>query len=340
MTGERLELDGRTVFEAAPRGARLHVQRREVTDPIGAWAGRAEAAPPERVRAGGAPIVPTWALLGELADAEALAGESLTVLLGRSLFGGFAMNRDYALVVRDVAPGSEHVELVPDVRIPVSFPAARRVVIVREPPRGREEPDDSLRASRVADAVVAAWWLDGGGALLGVSEGGEPSRVWDEERRVTVYTRDQGVVTWRPVAPDALARREADPELRALGRDAAVAVLEGWAGLYLVLDVGRAQDAFREGDLDHDGELDFATSLEELRTAKLLEPPIAFGRRRGYAFQVQGDGDRWIGIARPLEAAAGGRTLYVGPAGEVHASAEPLEPGPGLAIPAGAEPVR
>jgi hypothetical protein len=64
-----------------------------------------------------------------------------------------------------------------------------------------------------------------------------------------------------------------------------------------------AQALFREGDLDKNGVLDYASSLAELGAklrAPLIDPALASGTRHGYTFTIlQADRFTWSCVASP-----------------------------------------
>lgn len=86
--------------------------------------------------------------------------------------------------------------------------------------------------------------------------------------------------------------------------------------------LARAQEAFREQDLDRDGQPDYGT-LAELAGAGLLEPDLASGLREGYRFELataEVDGEpRWMAVAGPMvEDTTGRRYFAVIPGTTVH----------------------
>jgi type IV pilus assembly protein PilA len=74
-----------------------------------------------------------------------------------------------------------------------------------------------------------------------------------------------------------------------------------------------AQARFREGDLDADGTLDYAT-LAELSDATLIDAVLASGAKQGYLFQVQPSprtpGLLWMAVASPATPGASGDRYF------------------------------
>lgn len=61
----------------------------------------------------------------------------------------------------------------------------------------------------------------------------------------------------------------------------------------------RVQDKFRLRDVDKDGELDYAASLEELERANMITRAMAEEVVRGYRYRLQGHGQTWEASATP-----------------------------------------
>ena len=85
--------------------------------------------------------------------------------------------------------------------------------------------------------------------------------------------------------------------------------------------IGRAEALFREGDCEHDGNLDYGM-LSELYRAELVDPELGSGTRRGYFFQVNYSFNTseflWFGLANPTRPGyTGERYFATNQAGEI-----------------------
>src|SRR5262245_54736547 len=64
--------------------------------------------------------------------------------------------------------------------------------------------------------------------------------------------------------------------------------------------ISTAQSLFREGDKDHNGLLDYATSLGALASADLIDSVLGTGAKQGYTFSVVGaDTLVWSAVSNP-----------------------------------------
>lgn len=81
-----------------------------------------------------------------------------------------------------------------------------------------------------------------------------------------------------------------------------------------------AQALFREGDKENDGSFDYASSLQELGGAQLIDAGLASGTKQGYRFELRA-GDPieflWAATANPI-GEAGGRSFFVNHEGVVY----------------------
>ena len=111
-------------------------------------------------------------------------------------------------------------------------------------------------------------------------------------------------------------------------------------------EIHSAQEQFREGDMDGDGELDYGT-LPELIRAGLLSPELAEGGLQGYTFEVRpaGQSERWMASASPAEPGPGRPAYFMNQTGVIHEVDGPLPPPtpecepPEGAVPHGSRPV-
>jgi type IV pilus assembly protein PilA len=83
-----------------------------------------------------------------------------------------------------------------------------------------------------------------------------------------------------------------------------------------------AQALFREGDKDKDTTLDYATSLTELESTKLIDGVLGKGQKQGYNFVVAGaDQFTWSCTAGPASPGkSGDRYFFVDESGVIRFS--------------------
>ena len=157
------------------------------------------------------------------------------------------------------------------------------------------------------------------GTRLGLFDG-HTGRVYvvEDPTRLTVLdavggaviARELGLSDGTGVAARVTLRRNEERAIEALG------------------ELARAQQRFREGDLDQDGAGDFGT-LAELGAAGLIEAELATGELAGYAFALRVSADFpdlcWIATATPARPGASGeRSFTINFEGAVHAAPDPL----------------
>jgi hypothetical protein len=83
-----------------------------------------------------------------------------------------------------------------------------------------------------------------------------------------------------------------------------------------------AQALFREGDKDNDSVLDYASSLEEIQRAGLIDRVLASGLKQGYRFRIiQGNQFTWSAEAYPDQpGVSGDRSFFVDESGVIRFS--------------------
>jgi prepilin-type N-terminal cleavage/methylation domain-containing protein len=85
-----------------------------------------------------------------------------------------------------------------------------------------------------------------------------------------------------------------------------------------------AQSLFREGDKDHNGILDYATTTAQLGTANLIDSTLATGTKQGYCFTMQNATQtqfQWSAIASPVvQGKTGDRQFWVDESGVIRYS--------------------
>ncbi len=79
-----------------------------------------------------------------------------------------------------------------------------------------------------------------------------------------------------------------------------------------------AQVFFYEGDVDGDGP-DYAATVDELSTYKLVDPKLGSGRKDGYRYEIHGPEwySEWHGHAYPISSRSGRRYFYVNDLGVI-----------------------
>lgn len=75
--------------------------------------------------------------------------------------------------------------------------------------------------------------------------------------------------------------------------------------------ISSVQAQFREGDFEGDGTLDYATSLEELSNAGLIDEVLGSGTMRGYVFSLSGGTYDWQCSATPMNSSKGRRNFII-----------------------------
>lgn len=309
--------DGSAVtVRLARRGDRLEGVEERRRAPLGGWSGDAR-----KVDVGGR--VPAGAVcmtlaryglpaLGSLLDAPL---ELVAVGAPSSLLGGRPSELPLLLERRPVPEGSRALDLGPTRRARVLDGPSPAAAVVLSRRGGRNEPLEVV-------------FTDATGALLACVGPEEAGRA------------EPGAVLLAATKAEVEALR-ADPRVLAAGRCLREQELAG-SVRFALLGLHGKQEAFRSGDLDHDGEPDFAASLEELGATAQVDAPLRAGVRPGYRVVVvraaNAPGERWLAVANPLEPSEDAPSLAITQDGEVLRGPGPFEARPDAAPPAGAEP--
>jgi hypothetical protein len=72
-----------------------------------------------------------------------------------------------------------------------------------------------------------------------------------------------------------------------------------------------SQARFREGDMDNDNILDYATTLKELHDAGLIDEDLGSGKAGGYIFSLSGSTFDWLTAATPESETTGTRNFII-----------------------------
>lgn len=311
---------------ARRRGAELVLVTRRRALPLEGWPGsegRVERSSPlepghvpERVVAWLLPL-----LAGSLPERLELAGSSTPGRVDRSLL----------LVPRMVPAGADRLVLREERHptpgddyfpVPEGLAPARALVLTW----GQTEQSDGR--------PVLCAWIDASGAHLGTSLA---------ELGGFFAPRPDEPLVIRAASAEAVAALRQDPAALAAGRLRRRLADEGAACVALD-QLHRAQESFRAGDLDHDGELDFAADPGELAKAGLLQRDgaLAIGRTPGYRIELvraaEAPCERWVAVANPEE--AGWKSFAITAEGKVLASPSRLEARRDGRAPDGAQPHR
>lgn len=78
-----------------------------------------------------------------------------------------------------------------------------------------------------------------------------------------------------------------------------------------------SEELFREGDKEGDGNLDYASSLQELARVGLIDPELGSGTAHGYRFELRGNDAVWAATANPL-GQPGDKAFFVNQEGIVY----------------------
>lgn len=186
-----------------------------------------------------------------------------------------------------------------------------------------------------------AVWLRGE-AVAGWSAQLEDDARLAWQRRESTSDEELGpfdfVASARGIDAAEAQRLRADPERQAAGRARSQAEREFYARLYLYT-VRSAQRTFRKIDAEHDGELDYAESMDELARCQLIEAT----ERYGYRFRVVRAADapsrRFVVLAEPVGEPGERRWLAVDPEGKLWGSPGPIAVDANAQLPAGLEPL-
>jgi hypothetical protein len=187
--------------------------------------------------------------------------------------------------------------------------------------RKEEKVRELLRLSRGA--------LLGPMAIMQVAKEGMPEGDEREEMEdlfVPIYAdhfTEEEIDEWIAFYQSPLGRKisELQPTLIEETKDAAytwIAMTSGARKLRneveavnALREVASAQMKFRQEDGDKDGVLDYATSLEELRLAGLIDNILGSGIKSGYSFGLSGSTFDWLSTATPVTSALGDRNFIV-----------------------------